>query len=234
MNWMFRTAVAAGLIAALAAPAAAQSPVSQADVQRLQDNVYLAERDVNALQSRDAARATQLQTELDELGDEVIYLRVKLRKERTLARSEFTDVESRIESVRTRARDGGNASTLPPRPPAPPAPLPAPVPDRPASTRTNREIPAGTELDVRLSNVLNSGTANVEGRGPLRGDDAGGPGDRRAHARAGRRGDAWHRERRRACHTHQPDREDDGQLRPAHLRGTHLSDARHFERGTRG
>ena len=165
MNWLFRTVVAAGLAAALAAPVAAQTRVTQADVQRLQDNVYLAERDVNQLRTSDSARATQLQSELDELGDEVIYLRVKLRKERTLARSEFTDVESRIEGVRTRARTGGNASTVPAPPPAvTPAPPPAPVPDRPARTSANREIPTGTELDVRLSNVLNSGTAKVEDR----------------------------------------------------------------------
>jgi hypothetical protein len=158
---MFRTAAAAVLVAALTAPAAAQAQITQADVQRLQDNVYLAERDVNQLRNRDSGRATQLQTELDELGDEVIYLRVKLRKERTLARSEFTDVESRIESVRTRARNDGNVSTAP----APaPVPLPAPVPDRPARTATSREIPAGTELDVRLSNVLSSATAKVEDR----------------------------------------------------------------------
>ena len=159
---MFRTAAAAMLVAALTAPAAAQAQITQADVQRLQDNVYLAERDVSQLRNRDSGRATQLQTELDELGDEVIYLRVKLRKERTLARSEFTDVESRIESVRTRARNDGNVSATPPAPA--PVPLPAPVPERPARTSTNREIPAGTELDVRLSNVLSSATAKVEDR----------------------------------------------------------------------
>ena len=54
----------------------------------------------------------------------MIYLRVKLRKERTLARSEFTDVESRIVSVRTRAINVGNVSTAPA--PAPPAGGPAP------------------------------------------------------------------------------------------------------------
>ena len=36
---------------------------------------------------RDAARANQLQAELDDLRDEVIYLKVKLRKER-LARAQ--------------------------------------------------------------------------------------------------------------------------------------------------
>jgi len=162
MTRMFRTAAAAMLVAALTAPAAAQTRITEADVQRLQDNVYLAERDVSQLRNRDSGRATQLQTELDELGDEVIYLRVKLRKERTLARSEFTDVESRIESVRTRARNDGNVSATPPAPA--PVPLPAPVPERPARTSTNREIPAGTELDVRLSNVLSSATAKVEDR----------------------------------------------------------------------
>jgi hypothetical protein len=171
MKWMFRTVAAAGLIAALTAPAAAQGQVTAADVQRLQDNVYLAERDVTQLRNRDSGRATQLQTELDELGDEVIYLRVKLRKERTLARSEFTDVESRIESVRTRARNNSAASTAPAPAPAPapgtPLPLPAPLPERSersTRTSTNREIPVGTELDVRLSNVLSSGTAKVEDR----------------------------------------------------------------------
>src|SRR5574339_385848 len=100
---------------ALTAVASAQTgPVTQADVQKLQDAVYLAERDISNLRTRDAAQATSLQGELDDLSDEVIYLRVKLRKERTLAQSEFTDVESRIEGVRTRARTSGNASTAPP------------------------------------------------------------------------------------------------------------------------
>jgi hypothetical protein len=167
MKWITRTVVAGLLVAGLAAPAVAQGRITEADVQRLQDNVYLAERDVNQLRTRDSARATQLQGELDELGDEVIYLRVKLRKERTLARSEFADVESRIDGVRSRAR--GTAATTTPAPGTPlpfpaPAPAPAPSAERPARTSTNREIPAGTELDVRLSNVLSSGTAKVEDR----------------------------------------------------------------------
>jgi hypothetical protein len=171
MTWMFRTAAAIVLVAGLTAPAAAQGRITEADVQRLQDNVYLAERDVNLLRPRDAARASQLQGELDELGDEVIYLRVKLRKERTLARSEFSDVESRIDSVRTRARSSTAVTTPAPAPAPAPAAIPSPAPastpaPAPAPTRTStaREIPVGTELDVRLSNTLNSGTAKVEDR----------------------------------------------------------------------
>lgn len=154
------TALVAVLFAsAVPAHAAQTGGVTAADIQRLQDNVYLAERDLGQLRQRDAARATQLQAELDELGDEVVYLRVKLRKERTLARSEFTDVETRIDAVRNRAR-GTATAAAPPAPAPAPAAAPAPAPVR----ASGRDIPAGTELDVRLSNVLSSGSAKVEDR----------------------------------------------------------------------
>jgi len=164
----FRIAPAALVALALAAPSMAQSGrVSQADVQKLQDAVYLAERDVTQLRTRDSARASQLQTELDDLGDEVIYLRVKLRKERTLAQSEYNDVQNRIEDVRTRARGDARTSIGAPAPPAAPsvaAPAPPRAPQGPRAQASRGEIPANTELDARLSNVLNSGTAQVEDR----------------------------------------------------------------------
>jgi len=102
------------LLALTAAASAQSSRVTQTDVQKLQDSVYLAERDITQLRARDAARASQLQAELDELGDEVIYLRVKLRKERTLAQSEYNDVQSRIEDVRTRARGDARSTSATP------------------------------------------------------------------------------------------------------------------------
>jgi hypothetical protein len=152
-----------------AAPVAAQTTVTQADIQRLQDNVYLAERDVTQLRSRDTARANQMQAELDDLRDEVIYLKVKLRKERSLARTEYADVRDRIEDVRTRSR--GDATALAPAPAPVPAPAPAAAPrPAPAPSRNTinvagtSEVPAGTELDVRLQNSLNSGTTLVEDR----------------------------------------------------------------------
>jgi len=105
----------------------------------------------------------------------VIYLRVKLRKERTVTRAEYADVRDRIEDVRSRA--GGDApprsSSAQPAAPAPaparaPAPAAAPPPaaTRPQSQNTgsSNEVPSGTELDVRLQNSLNSGTAQVEDR----------------------------------------------------------------------
>ena len=194
MTWIHRTvSVAAG--AGAHVPAAAQQTRSpQADIQRLQDNVYLAERDVTQLRSRDSARATQLQSELDELRDEVIYLqREAAQGAHAGAQRVRRRARSRIEDVRTRARGDASACLVG----AVPRSLAALRPRRPragarsrvrAPARARRpaaEIPAGTELDVRLSNVLSSGTA--QGRGSLRGDDARRSGDRRPHAGAGRR-----------------------------------------------
>jgi len=160
-----KIALAVVVAGCLVAPVAvaAQQAVTPADIQRLQDNVYQAGTDVSQLRARDAARATQLQTELDELRDEVIYLRVKLRKEGSLPRAEYASVRDSIEDVRTRAR------TQPPAAAAAPAAPPATGSTAargpaPAQTGPATEIPAGTEMDVRLSGRLNSGTAKVEDR----------------------------------------------------------------------
>ena len=188
MTWIARTLLLGIIITGLALPAAAQqsTTVTQADIQRLQDNVYLADRDVSQARSRDAARATQLQTELDDLRDEVVYLKVKLRKERTLARSEYADVRDRIEDLRSRARGDSTSSapaasssaapaSAPSTPSRPttvaPGSLPSPPPAA-SSTRSSTtgapagtvEIPVGTEIDVRLQAPLNSGTNQVEDR----------------------------------------------------------------------
>ena len=174
MNLRQRALLGAVALAIITAPAYAQqsSTVTQADVQRLQDNVYLADRDVSQLRSRDATRATQLGTELDDLRDEVVYLKVKLRKERTLSRTEYADVRDRIEDLRARAR--GDVASAAPAPSPAPSPAPAPSTTSSATTATTStrsttangsgEVPVGTEIDVRLQNTLNSGTAQVEDR----------------------------------------------------------------------
>jgi len=155
-------ALTALVVTALAAPAGAQN-VTQVEIQRLQDSIFQASTDVSQLRGRDASRAGQLQTELDDLRDEVIYLKVKLRKDRTLARTEYADVRDRIEDLRSRARDDARYSSY-----TPPAAAPAPPAARPAATtstaRGSLEVPAGTELDVRLGENLNSGIAQVEDR----------------------------------------------------------------------
>jgi hypothetical protein len=160
------TALTALLVTVLAAPAVAQN-VTQVEIQRLQDNIYQASTDVSQLRSRDASRATQLQTELDDLREEVIYLKVKLRKERSLARTEYADVRDRIEDLRTRARESRDDRYNTYTPPAPEPARPAARGTGATGTTTARgalEIPAGTELDVRLGQNLNSGIAQVEDR----------------------------------------------------------------------
>jgi len=181
MSRIHRIALAAIVSAALAAPAVAQqnySQVSQADIQRLQDSVTQATSEVQQLKSRDASRASQLQTQLDDVRDEVIYLKVKLRKEGSLQRSEYAGVRDRLDDLRSQATytsspgntasagSTGNGTTA----------------NRAAGTSTSStqssarsttsaaptgsqvEVPSGTEMDVRLTNALNSGTVQVEDR----------------------------------------------------------------------
>jgi hypothetical protein len=153
----------------LAPPAAAQS-ITNSDIQRLQDTIYDASRDVAQLRSRDQATASQLQAELDDARDETVYLKVKLRKNEPISRSDYADVRDRIDNIRSRARGdstggytasgvgigeerrsttptstGGGGGTV-------------------ARSSNPNEIPVGTEFDVRLGNTLSSKTAQVEDR----------------------------------------------------------------------
>ena len=133
-------------------PALAQAQLTPADIQRLQDSVYDASADVTRLRQRDARLAEGLEGELDDLRDEVIYLKVKMRKSGA-TRAEYSDLRDRIDRLRSQAR--GDA-----------APASTPSTRRPAveDTLSATEIPVGTEFDVRLQSRLNSGTASVEDR----------------------------------------------------------------------
>ena len=168
MTFMIRTALAAVVALSLAGSAVAQQSVTQTDIQRLQDNLSQAQRDVSRMPATDSTRASRLRDELDDLSDEVIYLRVKLRKERTVTRAEYADVRDRIEDVRSRALGDAPPRSSSAQPAARPssAPAPAPAATRPQSQNSGaaNEVPSGTELDVRLQNSLNSGTAQVEDR----------------------------------------------------------------------
>jgi hypothetical protein len=171
MKFLTQAATVALMISALALPASAQqyASVSQNDIQRLQDNVLQASSDVSQLRGRDSSRANQLQAELDDLRDEVVYLKVKLRKDpQGLARNEYVDVRDRIEDLRTRARgDALNAYTPPPAnrgTQSTPRGTTGTSATGTTGARGGLEIPAGTEIDVRLSNTLDSGIAKVEDR----------------------------------------------------------------------
>ena len=149
------------LAAGVAAPARAQSSVTSADIQRLQDVSYEASRDVAQARTRDAVLASQLQAELDDARDEVIYLKVKLRRNEPISRGDYNDVRDRIENIRTRARgDSAGGYT----PPAGSRSESVPPPATSRRAQNPNEIPVGTEFDVRLQTSLSSKTAQVEDR----------------------------------------------------------------------
>ena len=158
------TVLPTGLLAANAGSAAQSAQnVSSADVQRLQDAIADATRDVSNLRSRDSRLASDLQSELDGLRDEVVYLQVKLRKSEAIERGEYSDLRDRIDAVRSRAgSDAGDRS-------APSGSISDPDRDSPrsnsrSSSNSSFEVPVGTEFDVRLQNSLSSGSAQVEDR----------------------------------------------------------------------
>jgi hypothetical protein len=147
----------------IAAPAAAQSSVSSSDIQRLQDDIYQANTDLSRMRSSDPNGAARLQDDLDMLREEAIYLKVKLRKEGSVSRSEYADVRDRLQKIRAQARGetsvsrtSGNEGTYSTERPVERAP------DSRKGAQTG--IPAGQEIDVRLQTQLSSGTAQVEDR----------------------------------------------------------------------
>ena len=178
MSRIHQVALAAIVSAALAAPAVAQqsnSQVSQADIQRLQDSVSQANSEVQQVKSRDAGRGSQLQTQLDDLRDEVTYLKVKLRKEGSLPRTEYASVRDRLDDLRSQATSNATASASNTASSGvsgsttnrAASSTPASASGARAATQPvtgGVEVPSGTEMDVRLTNPLNSGTVQVEDR----------------------------------------------------------------------
>jgi hypothetical protein len=144
--------IAAAVLLMSPLPSLAQAQLTSEDIQRLQDTVFDAAADVARLRQRDARLADSLERELDDLRDEVIYLKVKLRKSGA-TRAEYTDLRDRIDRLRSQARGEPAPAASSSTPGAPVA-----VPLSPT------EIPVGTEFDVRLQSRLNSGTARVEDR----------------------------------------------------------------------
>jgi hypothetical protein len=142
------------LMVGVSVPLAAQRGAvnDAAEIERLRDTAYLAERDLTSLGERDTARSAQLKLRLEDLQEEIIYLKVKQRIEGSVQRRDYADLRDRLENLRADAR------TVP-TPARPVAQRPAPAP-----VQTFLEVPVGTEMDVRLTDSLDSGTAMVEDR----------------------------------------------------------------------
>ena len=182
MNRRFLVACSLAAAVAASAPVAMAQQVSPADIQRLQDQAFQAATDVSRIRSTDSALASRLQDELDELRDEIVYLKVKLRKEGTVNRSEYADIRDRLQELRSRARGESPGA-------APGAPsggvsgaagggasggagggvtggVVGVYEERRSDPQTSSAsaIPAGQEIDVRLERELSSDTAQVEDR----------------------------------------------------------------------
>jgi hypothetical protein len=145
----------------------AQTNVSQADLQRLQDEVYQAGADLSRLRTTNASEAGRLQEELDTLREEVIYLKVKLRKEKTVSRREYTDLRDHLQDLRSRARgDSVDRRSTTTTGSGSDAPIfdDRPRPSTSTTTRTQGGIPVGQEIDVRIQTELTSDTAQLEDR----------------------------------------------------------------------
>jgi len=175
-HWLFAIILAALMLVPMAA--SAQTSVSTNDIQRLQEEVFAAGSDLSRLRGSNPDLAARLQRDLDDLRDEVIYLKVRLRKEGNVPRAEYSDVRDRLQALRSEARGetverrgawtsgttGGATGGVT-------GGVAGGVPGGVAGdTRASRPqqgtsvIPSGQELDVRLQTQLSSATAQVEDR----------------------------------------------------------------------
>jgi hypothetical protein len=123
-----------------------QGSMTASDVQRLEDAISDAQRDVTQTQIRDLA--AQLEASLSEARDDTTFLKVKIRRGESVPRSEYFDLRDRIDEIRAKAR--GTSATHPA--------------GASSSAGHRAEVPVGTEFDVRLVSSLSSGTAQVEDR----------------------------------------------------------------------
>jgi hypothetical protein len=172
----FAQAAAIAVLVLLPAIASAQS-VTSTDIQRLQDEVYQASSDLSRMRSTDNETAARLQTELDDLRDEVVYLKVRMRKEGNVSRNDYADVRDRVTALRARVRGDRTDLSSPSsdrrgtwQPPSGTSSSGGSTGAYPDDRNTRGQsgsqsaIPEGQEIDVRLHTELSSATAQVEDR----------------------------------------------------------------------
>jgi hypothetical protein len=133
----------------LPAAAIGQATVTAADITRLEDTAAEIERSAAALKASDPTLAATVERSLAELREEIAYVKVKLRREEPVSRAEYSALRDRLETLRVKA-DARKVSADPV------------VQDDPIARVYT--VPVGTELDVRLQDPLNSGTAKPEQR----------------------------------------------------------------------
>jgi hypothetical protein len=140
-------AAAVGLLMAAPAAARAQVSVTESDLTRLETTASDIARQATALEKTDATLAADVKKTLTTLQDEITYLKVKLRREGVVTRTEYGDVRDRLETLRVKSMGKVSAQPM--------------LDEKSERAYT---VPVGTQLDVRLQTPLNSGTAKVEQR----------------------------------------------------------------------
>ena len=192
--WVRGCGIAVMLLAVATAAAAAQTAqttITSSDIQRLQDQVYQASSDISRMRSTDSTTASDLQAQLDDLRDEVVYLKVKLRREGSVNSRDYADIRDRLQNLRARAGgdsttsarqgsstwgtgSGSGSSTSSAYPSGTSTSSSGGVSGgvmgdedgtpRGSTRQGSSVIPVGQEIDVRLQTELSSGTAQVEQR----------------------------------------------------------------------
>lgn len=133
-----------------AGSALAQAKVTETDIKRLETTASDIAHAAGMLAKTDAKQAAEVEKRLAVLREDIVYLRVKLRRE-GVTRAEYAEVRDQLETLRVRAA-GEKISAQPV------------IADDPMVGERVWTIAVGTELDVRLQTPLNSGTAKTEQR----------------------------------------------------------------------
>lgn len=117
----------------------------QDELDQLQAQLATVTQQVEQLRATDAATASRVERDLELVRDDLAYLRVRLRRENSVPRSEITAVRDRLTALQ---RDASGTTLREASP----------------SRRGASEIVVGQELDARLQTPLSSATAQVEDR----------------------------------------------------------------------
>ena len=149
----------ATLVTMLSAGPADAGQSRPADSRRLDQLSREVQAELRRVDEQSVVVSARLRDQLEDLRDEIGYLRVVQRRGETIQDREYRQLETRLQSVRQELRTAGVGSDVA-RPRADGI-RPRSGGVRPLG-RAGDEVPVGTELDVRLQQELSSETAMVE------------------------------------------------------------------------
>ena len=108
LSHILRTAVVMSVaclaILALGLGVRAQTPVSTADLTRLESTADDIAKRADALKTTDPTLATNVTKTLVDLRDDITYLKVKMRRGEPVTRDEYTTLHDKLETLRVKAQ----------------------------------------------------------------------------------------------------------------------------------